>query len=123
LASSDLYQVPIVDLTRCATYADRRHRWLFDVFRQAGVLPELKAEIGEEGQRAIRRLVSDLTRYMELGREMPTGELLYQFLADSCWLARMSQAGTVRDVSYLHNISMVFRCTQDAGSVLRYDNV
>src|ERR1700752_734784 len=32
LASSDLYQVPIVDLTRCATYADRRHRWLFDVF-------------------------------------------------------------------------------------------
>ncbi len=64
LASSDLYQVPIVDLTRCATYADRRHRWLFDVFRQVGVLPELKAEIGEEGQRAIRRLVNDLTRYM-----------------------------------------------------------
>src|SRR5262249_43606126 len=30
LASSDIYQVPIVDLTRCATYADRKHRWLFD---------------------------------------------------------------------------------------------
>jgi DNA helicase-2/ATP-dependent DNA helicase PcrA len=35
VASSDLYQVPIVDLTRCATYADRRHRWLFDVLRRA----------------------------------------------------------------------------------------
>src|SRR5437667_4946304 len=123
LASSDLYQVPIVDLTRCATYADRRHRWLFDVFRQAGVLPELKAEIGEEGQRAIRRLVNDLTRYMELGREMPTGELLYQFLADSGWLARMSQAATARDEAEVQNISKFFRRIQDAGRVLRYDNV
>src|SRR5712691_6712140 len=33
VASSQIYQVPIVDLTRCATYADRRHRWLFDVLR------------------------------------------------------------------------------------------
>ena len=33
LASSDVYQVPIVDLTKCATYADRKHRWLFDVLR------------------------------------------------------------------------------------------
>jgi DNA helicase-2/ATP-dependent DNA helicase PcrA len=123
LASSDLYQVPIVDLTRCATYADRRHRWLFDVFRQVGVLPELKAEIGEEGQRAIRRLVNDLTRYMELGREMPTGELLYQFLADSGWLARMSQAATARDEAEVQNISKFFRRIQDAGKVLRYDNV
>ena len=35
LALSDIYQVPIVDVTRCSTYADRRHRWLFDVFRRA----------------------------------------------------------------------------------------
>ena len=33
VASSQVYQVPIVDLTKCATYADRRHRWLFDVLR------------------------------------------------------------------------------------------
>src|SRR5262249_51535939 len=33
VASSQVYQVPIVDLTRCATWADRRHRRLFDVLR------------------------------------------------------------------------------------------
>jgi DNA helicase-2/ATP-dependent DNA helicase PcrA len=123
LASSDLYQVPIVDLTRGATYADRRHRWLFDVFRQAATLPELREEIRDEGQHAIRRLVADLTRYMELGREMPTGELLYQFLADSGWLARMSQAATARDEAEVQNISRFFRRIQDASKVLRYDNV
>src|SRR5437773_4444121 len=123
LASSDLYQVPIVDLTRCSTYADRRHRWLLDVFREAAVPPELRDEIGDEGQRAIRRLVADLTRYMELAREMPTGELLYQFLADSGWLARMSRAATARDEAEVTNVSRFFRRIQDASKALRYDNV
>ena len=45
LASSDVYQVPIVDLTKCATYADRKHRWLFDVLR---AVPD-EVAITEEG--------------------------------------------------------------------------
>src|SRR2546425_923746 len=84
LASSDLYQVPIVDLTRCATHADRKHRWLFDVL---------------------------------------TGELLYQFLVDSGWLARMSKAVTARDEAEVQNISKFFRRIQDASKALKYDNV
>ena len=123
LASSDIYQVPIVDLTRCATYADRRHRWLFDVLRSVETLPETRDEVGDEGRGAIRRLVADLTRYMELAREMPTGELLYQFLIDSGWLARMSKAATARDEAEVQNISKFFRRVQDASKALRYDNV
>jgi DNA helicase-2/ATP-dependent DNA helicase PcrA len=123
LASSDLYQVPIVDLTRCSTHADRKHRWLFDVLRGATEIPELRDELSEEGQGAIRHLVADLVRYMELGREMPTGELLYQFIADSGWLARMSKADTARDEAEVQNISKFFRRIQDASQALRYDNI
>jgi DNA helicase-2/ATP-dependent DNA helicase PcrA len=123
LASSDLYQVPILDLTRCATYADRRHRWLFDVFRQLGAIPELRDECDETGRRTIARLVADLSRYMELAREMPTGELLYQFLADSGWLARMSGATTPREEAEVQNVARFFRRIQGAARVLRYDNV
>ncbi|HXH84664.1 MAG TPA: UvrD-helicase domain-containing protein [Candidatus Tectomicrobia bacterium] len=123
LASSDLYQVPILDLTRCATYADRKHRWLFDVLRLAPELPELRDHLTAEGQAAIRALVQDLVRYMELGRELPTGELLYQFLADSGWLARMSKAATARDEAEVQNIAKFFRRIQDASRALRYDNV
>jgi DNA helicase-2/ATP-dependent DNA helicase PcrA len=123
LASSDLYQVPIVDLTRCATHADRKHRWLFDVLREAEDISELAGELSEEARLAIRSLVADLVRYMELGREMPTGELLYQFLVDSGWLARMSKAATARDEAEVQNISKFFRRIQDASKALRYDNV
>src|SRR5207248_6262031 len=123
LASSDLYQVPIVDLTRCATHADRKHRWLFDVLKDAEQIAELGGELAEEARGAIRHLVSDLVRYMELGREMPTGELLYQFLVDSGWLARMSKAVTARDEAEVQNISKFFRRIQDAARALKYDNV
>jgi len=123
LASSDIYQVPIVDLTRCATYADRKHRWLFDVFRTAAEIADLGEQLSEEGRGVIAHLVADLERYMELGREMPTGELLYQFLVDSGWLARMSKAATARDEAEVQNISKFFRRIQDASRALRYDNV
>jgi DNA helicase II / ATP-dependent DNA helicase PcrA len=123
LASSDLYQVPIVDLTRCATYAQRRHVALFDVFRRAGEIAELRDEIGEDGHVAIRRLVADLTRYMELGRERQTGEILYQFVVDSGWLTRMSKAATVRDEAEVQNIRRFFDRVRDASRALRYDNV
>jgi DNA helicase-2/ATP-dependent DNA helicase PcrA len=123
LASSDLYQVPIVDLTRCATYADRKHRWLFDVLREAETIEGVGEELSEEGRLAIRHLMADLVRYMELGRELPTGELLFQFLVDSGWLARMSKAATARDEAEVQNISKFFRRIQDASRALRYDNV
>src|SRR4029077_19422601 len=123
VASSDLYQVPIVDLTRCATHADRKHRWLFDVLRTMDENRELAAEISTEGLLAILQLVADLVRYMELGREIPTGELLYQFLVDSGWLARMSKATTARDEAEVQNICKFFRRILDASKALKYDNI
>jgi DNA helicase-2/ATP-dependent DNA helicase PcrA len=123
LASSELYQVPIVDLTRCSTWADRKHVPLFDVLRRVGEIPELRDEVGDEGHAAIRTLVAHLTRYMELGREMPTGELLYQFLTDSGWLHRMSRAATARDEAEVQNIARFFERVRTAARALRYDNV
>src|SRR6266446_2885594 len=122
-ASSDLYEVPIVDLTRCSTHADRRHVHLFDVLRRAGEISELRDQISEAGHAAIRHLVGDLERYMELGREMPTGELLYQFIRDSGWLMRLYREETARDVAEAKNITKFFDRVQAAARTLRYDNV
>jgi len=123
LATSELYGVPAVDLTRCATHADRRHRWLFDVLRGLDQIPEVREEVSPEGVQAIRRLVQDLERYMALSAETGTGELLYQFLADSGWLARMSKAATAREEAEVQNVAKFFRRIQEATRVLRSDRV
>jgi DNA helicase-2/ATP-dependent DNA helicase PcrA len=118
LASSDIYQVPIVDLTKCATYADRRHRWLFDVLR---AVPS-EVELSEEGAGAIARLIADLQRYMELAREHPTGEVLYQFLVDSGLMTRYAKAPAELEQE-VQNVSKFFTRVKDAARVLKYDNV
>jgi len=118
LASSDVYQVPIVDLTKCATYADRRHRWLFDVLR--GVPAEV--ELSDEGTAAVARLTKELERYMELARETPTGELLYQFLLDSGLMSRYAGAPAELEQE-VQNVSKFFTRVQTASRVLKYDTV
>jgi DNA helicase-2/ATP-dependent DNA helicase PcrA len=123
LASSHLYAVPIVDLTRCATYADRRQRLLFDVLRRLATTPGLAEEVSPEGHAASARLVADVTRYMELARELPTGAVLYQFLADTGWLARMSSATSARDEAEAQNVRRFFDRVQGAARSLRYDTV
>jgi DNA helicase II / ATP-dependent DNA helicase PcrA len=123
LAASPLYAVPAVDLTRCATHADRRNRWLFDVFRELDRLPEVRDALSLEGVARVERLVADLERYIALGAERPTGELLYQFLADSGWLARMSQAETPAEEVEVQNVAKFFRRIQEAAAVLPQDRV
>jgi DNA helicase-2/ATP-dependent DNA helicase PcrA len=123
LASSDIYNVPIVDLTWCSTWADRKHRPLFEVLRRVEELAELRDALSEDGRFAIRGFVADLERFMERAREIPTGELLYQFLVDSGRLAKMSTATSVRDEAEVQNISKFFRRIEDAAKALRYDNV
>jgi DNA helicase-2/ATP-dependent DNA helicase PcrA len=123
LASSEIYNAPIVDLTTCATWADRKHRPLFEVLRRAEELAELRDGLSEEGRFAIRAFVADIVRFMERAREMPTGELLYQFLVDSGRLAQMSKAASARDEAEVQNISKFFRRIQDVSKALRYDNV
>ncbi len=123
LAASSLYGVPAVDLTRCSTVADRRHRWLFDVLRGLDELPDVREGLSSEGAEAIRRLVKDVERYMQLAVELPTGELLYRFLEDSGWLARMSKASGVREEAEVQNVAKFFRRIQEAGAVLRADRV
>jgi DNA helicase-2/ATP-dependent DNA helicase PcrA len=123
LASSDIYNVPIVDLTWCATWAERRHRPLFEVLRRVEELPDLRDSLSEEGRFAIHALVADLERFMERARETATGELLYQFLEESGRLHRMSKAESARDEAEVQNISKFFRRIQDAARALRYDNV
>jgi DNA helicase-2/ATP-dependent DNA helicase PcrA len=118
LASSDIYQVPIVDLTKCATYADRRHRWLFDVLRAVPA----EVELSEEGAGAVARLIADLQRYMDLAREHPTGEVLYQFLVDSGLMTRYAKAPAELEQE-VQNVSKFFTRVKDAARVLKYDNV
>ncbi|MGH7356970.1 MAG: ATP-dependent helicase, partial [Candidatus Rokuibacteriota bacterium] len=122
LASSHVYQVPIEDLTRCAVWAYRKNRLLFDVLRGLRELPELRAELSEDGALGVDHFAADVVRYMELARETPTGELLYQFMADSGLIKHYTTAPPELEQE-IQNVAKFFMRIRDASRVLRYDRV
>ncbi len=66
--------------------------------------------------------MTDLERYMELAREHPTGEVLYQFLVDSGLMTRYAKAPAELEQE-VQNVSKFFTRVKDAARVLKYDNV
>jgi DNA helicase-2/ATP-dependent DNA helicase PcrA len=66
--------------------------------------------------------MADIVRYLELSREMPTGELLYQFLVDSGLMTRYAKASAEEDQE-VQNVSKFFTRVRDAARVLQYDIV
>jgi ATP-dependent DNA helicase UvrD/PcrA len=123
LAASRFFGVPAVDLARCGTHADRQNKWLSDVLRGLDETPELRAALSAEGAQAIARLVKELERYLGLSAELGPGELLYQFLTDSGWLAQMSHASTAREEAEVQNVERFFRRIEAVTQVLRPDHV
>ena len=60
--------------------------------------------------------MADLERYMELARETPTGELLYQFLVDSGLMTRYAKAPAEQEQE-VQNVSKFFARIRDASRV------
>src|SRR5437879_11405233 len=58
---------------------------------------------------------------MELARETPTVELLYQFLVDSGVMVRYAEARAEQEEE-VQNVSKFFTRVRDAARVLQYDN-
>ena len=107
------------------------HRLLYGIQARKGAVL-LTGEIGCGKTTLSRKLIQHLAqdRYDTALIANPSidaqeflGEVLYQFLADSGWLDRMSRAATARDEAEVQNISRFFNRVRDAAGALRYDNV
>jgi DNA helicase-2/ATP-dependent DNA helicase PcrA len=94
LASAPVYGVPMADLVQLSDFARARRRSVHWALREATAAePPAELEpLSPEGAAGLARLAGDLARWVELARERTTGELLYQFLADTGILAELSTA-------------------------------
>ena len=104
----------------CATYADRKNRWLFDVLRDRR---RTSCALSDGGRaRRCAALVRTSSATWSWRREHPTGEVLYQFLVDSGLMTRYAKAPAELEQE-VQNVSKFFTRVKDAARVLKYDNV
>jgi DNA helicase-2/ATP-dependent DNA helicase PcrA len=126
LAASDVYAMPMADLSRLSELARRRHQSLRRLIAEAagdgsltdtgGAAAHSAADVpepvlGPEGRAAARRLEQDLTAFTEAARRRTTGELLYEFLTESGTLAALTAAATAEAEEKIRNLARFFELT------------
>jgi DNA helicase II / ATP-dependent DNA helicase PcrA len=107
LSSSEVYNLDASTLIRLNTYADRYNLTLEEVFRNVSDNEAFRT-IPPDSKGVIERIIRDIYRFRNMSVELSAGRLLYEFLAKTGYLGRLSR----RDVKYAElktrNIALFF---------------
>lgn len=127
LASSEFYGLKGYDLTLCMNKASRGNHTLHYVFYHLDD-PEFVSgleleEVSVEGKATIQKLMDDIRRYVDISKELPTGLLLYTFLTESGYLARLSRDGSPQSDEKVRNIARFFEIIKNFGYIAILDRV
>jgi DNA helicase-2/ATP-dependent DNA helicase PcrA len=122
LVSSEVYGLPIVDLTLCMDYSSRRNKSLFNVFNSIEKIEELKS-ISLQTKATIDKVVRDIERFLNISRTHTTGRLLYRFLTESNYIKRLVKNPTVINEEKIKNIAKFFEMVRNFEIVAKEDRV
>jgi DNA helicase-2/ATP-dependent DNA helicase PcrA len=120
LAASELYGLGGEDLAAAMAMARRRSRSLFETLDELGRQPGL-LRLAPATRVSAAKLVADLRRYAALAHERPAGEVVYAFLRDTGWLARLAGASSVAAEEALSNIARFFDIIRNQSALLADD--
>jgi len=123
LASSEIYKIPVEDLTYCMHFAKRSNRSLFYVLKHLFEIVELSDLLNEKSQAKIAKLVKDITEYVEFSAGNSTGRLLYKFLTDTNYLKDLVKHSSLENEEKIKNIAKFFELIRNFESVAKEDRL
>ena len=118
LASSEVYQIPIAELTRINNFSWRNNRDLFWSFTQIDKIPQL-SEISADARAAIQKIVEDTNKFLELSRTLTAGQLLYRFLTGTGYIKSLVKKADAESEEKIKNIAQFFDIIKQAEGVIQ----
>ncbi|MFC1753368.1 ATP-dependent helicase [Thermoproteota archaeon] len=122
LASSELYKMPLDDLSLCMHNAKRSNHSLYWVFKSQVNIEALDC-LSDKSVKVIRKITKDLGDYLEYSRQNTTGRLLYKFLTQSNYLKNLVKNQSVEDEEKIKNIAKFFDMVRKFELVAREDRL
>ncbi|MFH0947983.1 MAG: ATP-dependent DNA helicase [Elusimicrobiota bacterium] len=133
LASSEIYGMPMDDLTILLNESSRKKISLYNVFNSVtadlrksdaeNTCPtDLVRRVSEEGKKIIIRITNDIKKYMELSRELSTGQVIYKFINDTGWLKKLIGQDS-RNVGMVSNIALFFEIVKNYSEIGKVDKL
>jgi len=123
LASSDLYSVPAEDVALATSYARRKNKSLFEIFRAASKSMDF-LPLSSTGREAMGRLSDDIRGSLAAAAQSRTGEVLYEYLTTCTgYVERLSNSSDPEDALRVQNIARFFQIIERFSRVTNYDRV
>src|SRR3990172_144185 len=89
LMTSDIYEIPPVDVIMLASYAKRKNRSLYYVLKNLGSINNGDLILSDESKAVIEKLLLDLEEAISLSRRQNVGKVAYGFLKRTGYLKRL----------------------------------
>jgi DNA helicase II / ATP-dependent DNA helicase PcrA len=132
LALSDIYRLEPLELQKISTFAKRRNYTLHYVFTHldeargrgtGGEGFEVLSDIKDETLGVVRKIMDDIQYYLGFARDRTTGEVLYQFLKRSGYLAKLNAEQSELNDSRVRNVARFFDKVREFKEIVEHDRV
>jgi len=126
LSVSPIYQLDPLDLQKINTFAKRRNYTMHHVFSHlddGGEEFEVLADLKAESKATINKIMADINYYVDFAKERTTGEVLYQFLKRSGYLAKLTKEESPENEHRVRNLSKLFQRIMEFREIAELDRV
>ncbi|MBN3033616.1 MAG: ATP-dependent helicase [Candidatus Saganbacteria bacterium] len=122
LALSDIYKLDPLELQKISTFAARRNLTLHHVFTHLAGF-ELLSDIKKESRSVIAGIMADIQYYLKFARKKSSGEVLYEFLKRSGYLAELAGEQNEKNEQRLKNLARLFEQVREFRGLAEVDRV
>ena len=122
LISSEIYKLPLAELSACSHYAKRRNKPLYAALQSLGEIEGL-GEASDQFQAKVKNFLADLEKFIRIARDQTTGRLLYTFLSDTGYLKELTKHPSLENETKIQNLAKFFNIVRDFELVAKEDRV
>ncbi len=122
LATSDIYRLLPEDAIKLTSFAKRKTRSLYYIFKNIDSITTGDLEISDESNAIIKRIVEDLNIAIDLSKNQSAGKVLYDFLKRTGYLTRLDRKGGIEGQIKIQNIAKFFDKIQEFEQIAKADS-
>jgi DNA helicase-2/ATP-dependent DNA helicase PcrA len=123
LLSSEIYRFPMADLNRLLSAAHRSNRSLMSVLREHERYLGPEDGLSPEADATRSKFLQDFDHLLEYSRQKPVGNVLYEFLERTGYLARLIRGEAPQAELKIQNLARLFEIIRAFSNTAMHDNV
>lgn len=122
LATSDIYRLSPEDAIKLTSFAKRKTRSLYYIFKNIDSITTGDLEISEESKTVIKKIIEDLNVAINLSKNQSAGKVLYDFLKRTSYLTQLERKGGIGGQIKIQNIAKFFDKIQEFEQIAKADS-